>query len=320
MKKFSNIVIISIVIAILLQMSAPLVNPTVMRYEEIDQFNHYSTETELKNPIESYYFCEMWDTVADDFLFGDVNGDGKTEVITLEDHSILRVLGDDGNVLADCGPVSNTYNSAGLYDVTLTVTSDQGCIGTDTYSNYIEVVPYPQASFSFAPNELTILDTEVDFTNSSLYADSYTWSFGDQSAASSEENPTHTFPDASGGSYTVTLQAHSNAGCYDQVTAVITIDDVLLYYVPNTFTPDGNSINNEFFPVFTAGYDLYDYHLTIFNRWGEIIFESYNPGVGWDGTYGGVLVEDGVYIWQLEFGETMSDKRHKKRGHVTVLK
>jgi len=226
----------------------------------------------------------------------------------------------DGNVLADCGPVSNTYNSAGLYDVTLTVTSDQGCIGTDTYSNYIEVVPYPQASFSFAPNELTILDTEVDFTNSSLYADSYTWSFGDQSAASSEENPTHTFPDASGGSYTVTLQAHSNAGCYDQVTAVITIDDVLLYYVPNTFTPDGNSINNEFFPVFTAGYDLYDYHLTIFNRWGEIIFESYNPGVGWDGTYGGVLVEDGVYIWQLEFGETMSDKRHKKRGHVTVLK
>ena len=116
------------------------------------------------------------------------------------------------------------------------------------------------------------------------------------------------------------MQAHSNAGCFDQHTAVVTIDDVLLFYVPNTFTPDGNSINNDFFPVFTAGYDLYDYHLMIFNRWGELIFESYNPGVGWDGTYGDVLVEDGVYIWSLDFGETMSDKRHHHRGHVTVLK
>ena len=83
----------------------------------------------------------------------------------------------------------------------------------------------------------------------------------------------------------------------------------------------GNNINNTFYPVFTAGYDPYDYHLSILNRWGEIIFESYDASVGWDGTYGTRgLVEDGVYIWQIEFGETMSDKRHKQRGHVTVLK
>ena len=226
----------------------------------------------------------------------------------------------DGNIVQDCGPVSNTYELAGLYDVTLTVTSQEGCTATDTYNSYVEVVPYPVAAFTYSPTELDILDTEVDFTNESLYADTYTWSFGDFTAESNETDPTHIYPDATGGSYTVTLLASSNAGCSDQATAIITIDDVLIYYVPNIFTPDGNSVNNEFFPVFSAGLNIYDYHLLIFNRWGEIVFESYNPGVGWDGTYGGTLVDDGVYVWQIEFGETMSDKRYKERGHVTVLK
>ena len=74
-------------------------------------------------------------------------------------------------------------------------------------------------------------------------------------------------------------------------------------------------------PVFTEGFDPYDYHMTIFNRWGEILFESYNAAYGWDGTYKGLgLVDDGVYIWQIEFGETHTDKRNVSRGHVTILK
>ena len=86
-------------------------------------------------------------------------------------------------------------------------------------------------------------------------------------------------------------------------------------------TPDGDLFNETFQPVFTAGYDKYDYHLTIFNRWGEIVFESYDADKGWNGAYGdGGLVQDGVYIWQIEFAETMSDKLHVHRGHVTVLK
>src|SRR5690606_6222786 len=116
--------------------------------------------------------------------------------------------------------------------------------------------------------------------------------------------------------------ASSNVGaCVDQISATIYVQDILIYYVPNTFTPDGNNINNTFKPICTSGYDYYDYHLTVFNRWGEIVFEAFNADYGWNGHYGdGGLVEDGVYIWQIEFGETMSDKRNKQRGHVTVLK
>jgi len=91
--------------------------------------------------------------------------------------------------------------------------------------------------------------------------------------------------------------------------------------VPNVFTPDGDQFNETFQPVFTSGYDPYDYHLMIFNRWGELIFESYNADIGWDGTYGtGGLVQDGVYVWKINFKESMTDKKHEVYGHVSVLK
>ncbi len=99
------------------------------------------------------------------------------------------------------------------------------------------------------------------------------------------------------------------------------MNDILLYYIPNAFTPDGDEFNPTFKPVFTSGFDPYDYHLIIFNRWGETVFESFNAERGWDGLYNsGELVEDGVYIWHIDFKETMSDKRHKEIGHVTLLK
>jgi gliding motility-associated-like protein len=226
----------------------------------------------------------------------------------------------DGNVVAGCGQVTNIYN-AGTYDVTLTVTTSEGCTSTDTYNSYVDVSPQPFASFSYSPQEITVEDPVVEFTNQSINADTYNWDFGDNSTNSAVENPIHLFP-GEAENYTVTLWAYNNGGmCYDSAIVVIPIKDVLIYYVPNIFTPDGDDYNETFQPIFTSGLDIYEYHLTIFNRWGEIIFESYNHEKGWNGHYGdGGLVQDGVYVWQIEFGETMSDKQYTIRGHVTVLK
>jgi gliding motility-associated-like protein len=227
----------------------------------------------------------------------------------------------DGNVLTGCGAVSNTY-SAGNYDVSLTVTSDLGCTATVTYLQYVAVSPQPDANFSYLPDEITVENTVVEFTNLSTDADYYEWDFGDGSGISNVESPPHLFPDDEPDVYTITLTAYDQAsGCSDVHQAVINIKDVLIFYVPNTFTPDGDQFNEMFQPVFTSGYDPFDFHLMIFNRWGEVIFESYNADKGWNGHYGdGGLVQDGVYIWQIEFKENMSDKRHTARGHVTVLK
>ncbi|MBN4073108.1 gliding motility-associated C-terminal domain-containing protein, partial [Crocinitomix catalasitica] len=227
----------------------------------------------------------------------------------------------DGTSSTTCDFVSHEYGTEGFYDVGLTVTTMYGCTNSVLYSNLIEVYPQAVANFEYSPYDITVSDTRVDFTNSSSNAMGYTWDFGDGSGNSSDTDPSHTYPEIGNVSYTVTLTAHSAGGCDATISKIITIDDVIIFYVPNVFTPDGDSYNEVFKPIMTAGYDVYDYHLTIFNRWGEVVFESFDAAFGWDGTYGNEgLVQDGVYVWAIEFGETMSDKKHRHKGHVTILK
>jgi gliding motility-associated-like protein len=100
----------------------------------------------------------------------------------------------------------------------------------------------------------------------------------------------------------------------------VLIDEVVQYFIPNTFTPDGDGFNQTFYPVFSSIFIPLDYHFAIFNRWGELVWESYDYTAGWDGTYGDVLVQDGVYIWQLTFRENGSDKKYDEFGHISVLR
>ncbi|MBD3635725.1 MAG: gliding motility-associated C-terminal domain-containing protein, partial [Crocinitomicaceae bacterium] len=215
----------------------------------------------------------------------------------------------NGTTVNGCGTVYQTYG-AGTYDVSLTVTTAEGCSASHTESAYVHVEAAPVAAFSFSPQELDVMDTEVQFTNNSINATSYEWDFGDGTGSFSE-NPNHDFPGEEPGEYVVTLTAYDdNNWCPAVTTQVINIDDVLIFYVPNVFTPDGDEFNEMFSPVFTSGFDPFDYHLTIFNRWGEVIFESFNAKKGWNGHYGdGGLVQDGVYVWQIEFKSNTTDKR-----------
>jgi len=120
------------------------------------------------------------------------------------------------------------------------------------------------------------------------------------------------------------LIAYSPAGCVDTAYSTIQIYEDLIFYIPNTFTPDNDDYNPTFQPIFTAGYDPYDYTLLIFNRWGEIVFESHNTEIGWDGTYGSNdeidLVQDGTYTWKIEFKTTRNDERVMRVGHVNIIR
>ncbi len=225
----------------------------------------------------------------------------------------------DGSASSDCGNVTHIYNNQGSYSVSLTITLPGGCSATETLTNYIYIQPDPIASFITETNEWNILNTEVQFQNNSSNSDNYIWNFGDNSPNSFDVNPSHIYPEEDG-EYTVTLIANSSYGCSDTATLVISIEDILIYYVPNTFTPDGDEFNNVFKPIFTTGFDPYDYNLLVFNRWGEIIFESNDVAFGWDGTFHGKLVQNGTYTWKIEFKETMTDKRHKIIGHVNLIK
>jgi gliding motility-associated-like protein len=98
----------------------------------------------------------------------------------------------------------------------------------------------------------------------------------------------------------------------------------LFYYVPNTFTPNDDAFNKTFQPVFTSGYDPLSYTLLIFNRWGEIIFESHDANIGWDGTYGTgdqqVTVQDDVYTWKIIFTDVIHRREHVVLGHVIMIR
>jgi len=178
----------------------------------------------------------------------------------------------------------------------------------------------PIASFTADDIEVTTLDTEIEFTNTSEFATNYDWEFGDGTPNTTVEHPVHIFPSDEDGNFTVQLVAYNSIGCTDTATLAIIVTEELIYYIPNTFTPDGDAYNNTFHPVFTSGYDPYDYHMMIFNRWGQLIFESYDSEFGWDGTYGGKLMQDGTYTWKIDFKQTKNDKRIMKTGHVNIIR
>ncbi len=212
-------------------------------------------------------------------------------------------------------PNGSVYGG-GIYVETLTAAS--GCDSTITI-NVFEFSPI-NASFFISEQNLTTLNTNVTFVNTTIGINSYTWTFGDDSQQSSEESPVHIYPYFDSTSYTVMLIAVNQAGCSDTVIQEIHFEEELIYFVPNTFTPDGDALNNTFEPVFTSGFDPFDYSLLIFNRWGQIIFESHDATIGWDGTYKGKYVQDGTYTWKLEFKSSSSDERKIDVGHIIMMR
>lgn len=226
----------------------------------------------------------------------------------------------NGQTVIGCGSISQTFTTPGCYDATLIVTTTDGCTDTLTTSSYICVSVQPTADFYTDPEELTSDLLTADMINTSVGATDYTWTYGDNSGdVSYLQNPSHTFPNVAG-TYEIMLVATNAGGCTDTVVRPITMTEELVFYVPNTFTPDANQFNEKFQPVFTSGFDPYDYSLLIFDRWGEVIFESHNSRIGWDGTYGGNIVKDGTYIWKINFRLSISDEHQTHYGNVNLLR
>ena len=228
----------------------------------------------------------------------------------------------DGGVSTNCGPVSYNFNTPGCWDVTLSIETPDGCFSSFTQADYVCVYDFPNASFTFGPQPTTIQNTEIDFNNQSTGAISYYWTFNDGvgTYSSTNENPSFTFPNSYEGEYEVCLEVVNSYGCIDETCNTVVINDVFLVWVPNAFTPGGDDlINDEFIPI-VNGINAIDYKFFIFNRWGELMFESYFPGEGWDGKYQGEYVQQDAYVWKLVLTDDAFGKLHEYVGHVLVVK
>ena len=226
----------------------------------------------------------------------------------------------DGHTSSDILQTTHTYINHACYDVKLTVTSDKGCSNFAELSNFVCTYENPTANFTFTNNDLMSESTMTGFINNSLNGATYLWSFGDNSPQSNLFAPTHTFPGPDGGYYEVKLLVISPDGCLDSVINTIEVIEDIIFYVPNAFTPDGDAFNNTFKPVFTFGIDPNSYTMYIYNRWGEIIFETNDVSVGWDGTYNGEIVQDGTYSYTIKFKVKGKDDYKKHQGHLTKLR
>ena len=224
----------------------------------------------------------------------------------------------NGQTLSGCNP-NYTFNQPGCYDVTFT-SSLNGCSSSVNASQYICIENNPIALFTANPNMISPDNSSVHFFNLSSGATSYQWNFGDDES-SIEVSPSHVY-DVNEGDYSVTLLATSPLGCTSEYTLTIIYEEDLVFYVPNSFTPDGDQFNQVFVPIFSSAVDQSSYHLSIFDRWGELIFESFDLQVGWDGTYkvNQGMVQDGMYIWKIDFKLKKNDDRRLVTGHVNVLK
>lgn len=244
-----------------------------------------------------------------------------TTTFNAESSPVVSCLWDfgDGTTSNSCGTASHTYTSSGCYDVSYEVTSAQGCKNKATSEDIICIFKVPVAGFSFLPDPVTQFFTEVFFQNSTLFATEYEWFFeGGDLNYSTDASPVVNYPEGVVDDYEVLLVATSEGGCTDSVRRVVSVESEILLYVPNSFTPDGDKHNESWKPVI-EGIDIFDYHLIVYNRWGEIVWESRNPDVAWDGYYRNNKVKSGTYVWTLEARDSYTSERKKWEGHVNVL-
>lgn len=201
------------------------------------------------------------------------------------------------------------YASQGIYTVYLTSSPNMPCL--NTIKKVIEVkFNSVIADFDFTNPAVTY---NANFINLSKNAQLFFWDFYDGNS-SNEFEPSHTYEQV--GSYTVCLSATNFMGCSDTLCKKIDVDAGWTFYVPNTFSPDDDNLNDIFYAY---GTNIKDFKISVFDRWGELIFSSTDIENGWNGTFKGMPVQNDIYVWKADFND-LKNKNHALTGHIQVLR
>lgn len=232
------------------------------------------------------------------------------EVATVSPSNGMTFLWSDGSASSSIRPTSADPSS-----YTVTVTTATGCTGTAV----VHVMPAPVADFSASSWTVNIDEPTVQFTDMSTGANEWSWNFGNHSSVdntSTLQNPQYTY--TIGGTFSVTLTVTSDLGCtHTAMHTVTVVGDEFAIFIPSAFTPNEDGKNEGFQPV---GRGVQDYEMHIYDRWGNLVFQTKNFSEPWTGLdeKGRALPLD-VYTYRIAvIFANNKDKVYK--GTVTLVK
>ena len=207
------------------------------------------------------------------------------------------------------------YHTNGDYEVSLEVTGLNGCSNTYTVQQAVLVHPSPVAQFNATPLITTIFDPEITLSDLSLYATECSYAMGNGDTVY-EFDKIYTYADT--GSYVITQLLSNAYGCSDTAYINVRVDLGFKVFIPSCFTPNDDGVNDRF-QVY--GEDIRDFSITIFNRWGQLLYSSYDMENGWDGKtrLNENIIQGGSYIYNIKLKDRYGlDYTYK--GEVTVLR
>jgi PKD repeat protein len=244
-----------------------------------------------------------------------VTFDNNTENLTYSYYWEFDDFNSGVNNFSDLKRPVHTFNEIGNYNVMVVVTTPMGC--KDTTRVLVRVHQGPIADFVAHPWSTGLFSPEISFSDASVGGIAWEWDFGDGSI-SEQQNPVHIY--MAQGEFPVTQRVYSQQGCVDSVTKYITINEDHRIYFPTAINLRSPG-NDEFYPI-GVGVDVDNYQMTIYNRWGEVIFTTTDWNTHWKGRYSqdkGDYVPQGVYVYVV----TLRDKYGKDytySGNVMVFK
>jgi gliding motility-associated-like protein len=229
----------------------------------------------------------------------------------------------DGESAIGNTSVNHIFQQSGDYDVTLTVVDPDGCEFDSTYVGLITMYPEPVAEFTIDPKEPTLVNSTVQFINESEGGVEFYWLFDtiNQLGEAHVENPFFVFPDQLPQEYFNRLSVTNEYGCNDIITKMLVIEEDLTLYVPNSFSPNGDG-KNDLFYVEGLELDPVFFQLEIYDRWGNLVFQSNNIHEKWNGSVNGgeYYSQPGVFVYNLSYKISNSTEKQNVKGMITLIR
>jgi gliding motility-associated-like protein len=228
-----------------------------------------------------------------------------------------------GNIIE--GDSVNVCLDAGTHYMRITTTGTNGCQGIFDYTNTpITVYPKPGGDFMWTPETPNTTNNMVTFIPSTKNGKTFTfdWQFTNSTNVggidtSTLRSPVKTYDN--NGKFPVMMVVKNEYGCTDSIFHIVEIEEDVNVFIPNTFTPNDDNINDVFF-IKGIGLKSEGFYMEVFDRWGTLLFATKDINKGWDGTVKGVKAAEGVYVYRVKVIGNNGVGKKEFKGHITLMK